>query len=87
LDSAAESELASDTELTIGFDGKYLWQGMSFGSRSGHGVHAKRLLREMLECWPRGRFKVYALDPEVDIDYGANCQVVTLPLREELIPP
>lgn len=68
-----------DMALTVGYDGKFLWQGQSFGSRSGHGVHARRLLKEMLECWPRERFKVYALDGEVGIDHRPNCQVVTLP--------
>ena len=68
-----------DMALTVGYDGKFLWQGKSFGSRSGHGVHARQLLKEMLECWPQGRFKVYALDDEVGIDHRPNCQVVTLP--------
>lgn len=65
--------------LTVGYDGKFLWQGNSFGSRSGHGVHARQLLTEMLECWPQGRFKVYALDAELGIDHRPNCQVVALP--------
>ncbi|HEY8032462.1 MAG TPA: glycosyltransferase family 1 protein [Methylocella sp.] len=65
--------------LTIGYDGKFLWQGSSFGSRSGHGVHARYLLQEMLECWPQERFKVYALDGDLGIDPRPNCQVVTLP--------
>jgi len=65
--------------LTIGYDGKFLWQGKSFGSRSGHGVHARQLLKEMLECYPQRRFKVYALDEELGIDHRPNCQVVTLP--------
>jgi glycosyltransferase involved in cell wall biosynthesis len=68
-----------DMALTVGYDGKFLWQGKSFGSRSGHGVHARQLLKEMLECWPQGRFKVYALDPDLGIDHRPNCQVVTLP--------
>ena len=68
-----------DMALTVGYDGKFLWQGKSFGSRSGHGVHARQLLKEMLECWPQGRFKVYALDDEHGIDHRPNCQVVTLP--------
>lgn len=65
--------------LTVGYDGKFLWQGKSLGSRSGHGVHARRLLQEMLECWPRRRFKVYTLDDEPGIDRRPNCQVVPLP--------
>jgi glycosyltransferase involved in cell wall biosynthesis len=65
--------------LTIGYDGKFLWDGMSFGSRSGHGVHARQLLKEMLECWPQGRFKVYALGDEIGVDPRPNCQVVKLP--------
>jgi glycosyltransferase involved in cell wall biosynthesis len=68
-----------DMALTVGYDGKFLWQGKSFGSRSGHGVHARQLLKEMLECWPTGRFKVYALDDELGVDHRPNCQVVTLP--------
>ena len=65
--------------LTVGYDGKFLWQGKSLGSRSGHGVHARQLLQEMLECWPQGRFKVYALDDQTGVDHRPNCQVVTLP--------
>jgi len=65
--------------LTVGYDGKFLWQGKSLGSRSGHGVHARHLLKEMLECWPQGRFKVYALDDQTGVDHRPNCQVVTLP--------
>jgi len=68
-----------DMALTIGYDGKFLWDGMSFGSRSGHGVHARQLLKEMLECWPKGLFKVYALGDEIGIDSRPNYQVVTLP--------
>ncbi len=65
--------------LTIGYDGKFLWQGLRFGSHSGQGIHARHLLKEMLECRPQGPFKVYALDDELGIDPRPNCQVVTLP--------
>ncbi len=69
-----------DMALTIGYDGKFLWHGMNFGlSRSGHGVHARYLLKEMVECRPQQLFKVYALDDELDIDHRPNCQIVTLP--------
>jgi glycosyltransferase involved in cell wall biosynthesis len=71
--------VGSDMTLTIGYDGKFLWEGMNFGSRSGHGVHARQLLKEMLECWPQDRFKVYAIDDEIGIDPRPNCQVVKLP--------
>jgi len=65
--------------LTIGFDGKFLGRGMSFGARSGHGTHARALLREMLECRPERQFRVYALDDELGIEPRPNCRVVTLP--------
>ena len=65
--------------LTIGYDGKFLWEGMSFGSRSGHGVHARQLLKEMLECRPDIQFKVYALGEELGIDPRPNCHLVKLP--------
>ncbi|MCZ6871767.1 MAG: glycosyltransferase, partial [Gammaproteobacteria bacterium] len=65
--------------LTIGYDGKFLWQGMSFGSRSGHGVHARELLKEMLECRPQEQFRVYALHEELGIERWLDCQVNTLP--------
>jgi glycosyltransferase involved in cell wall biosynthesis len=65
--------------LTVGYDGKFLWNGMSFGSHSGHGVHARQLLQQMLECCPKGRFKVYVLDDGPGITQQSNCQVVTLP--------
>ena len=48
--------------VTIGYDGKFLWQGKNLGSRSGYGMHASRLLKEMLECCPRKQFRVYALE-------------------------
>ncbi len=65
--------------LTVGYDGKFLWHGMSFGSRSGHGVHARQLLREMLACWPQGRMRVYALEDDPGIADRRNCEVVSLP--------
>ncbi len=65
--------------LTIGYDGKFLWQGENFGSRSGHGIHTRQLLKEMVGCWPTARIKVYALGDETGIDRRPNCQVVTLP--------
>jgi glycosyltransferase involved in cell wall biosynthesis len=65
--------------LTIGYDGKFLWRGKSFGSRSGHGVHARHLLKEMLALWPQSPFRVYALDDDIGIDRVANCEIVTLP--------
>jgi glycosyltransferase involved in cell wall biosynthesis len=65
--------------LTIGYDGKFLWDGMSFGSRSGHGVHARQLLKEMQECAPDRQFKVYALGDGLGIDLRPNCRVVRLP--------
>lgn len=65
--------------LTIGFDGKFLWQGNSFGSRSGHGVHARHLLQEMLECAPQDQFRVYALDADLGIEQRPNCETIVLP--------
>jgi glycosyltransferase involved in cell wall biosynthesis len=66
--------------LSVGYDGKFLWGGMNFGSHSGHGVHARHLLEEMLEHWPECHFKVYILQREPRINHKLNCQVVTLPL-------
>jgi glycosyltransferase involved in cell wall biosynthesis len=65
--------------LTVGYDGKFLWRGKSFGSRSGLGVHARYLLEEMQDCWPEGQFRVYALDGQLGVDQRPNCQVVPLP--------
>ena len=65
--------------LTIGYDGKFLWDGMNFGSRSGHGVFARELLKELQDCAPDQRFKVYALGDELGIDLRSNCRVVRLP--------
>ena len=65
--------------MTIGYDGKFLWTGMSFGARSGHGVHARHLLKEMLECAPTEEFRVYALGEALGIDRRANCRTVLLP--------
>lgn len=65
--------------LSVGFDGKFLWHGNSFGSHSGHGVHARHLLKEMLECWPQAQFEVYALDNEIGADQRPNCRVIRLP--------
>lgn len=47
--------------------------------RADGGSAARQLLKEMLECWPHGRFKLYALDDEPGIDDRTNCQIVTLP--------
>jgi glycosyltransferase involved in cell wall biosynthesis len=65
--------------LTLGYDGKFLWRGNNFGSRSGQGLHSRRLLQEMLECQPKVQFKIYALDDDLGIDRRPNCQVVTFP--------
>ncbi len=65
--------------MTIGYDAKFLWDGLSFGARSGHGVHARQLLKEMLECAPTEEFRVYALGEELGIDRRANCRTVVLP--------
>jgi glycosyltransferase involved in cell wall biosynthesis len=65
--------------LTIGYDGKFMWQGMTFGSRSGHGEHSRQVLKEMLDCAPRTQFKVYALNDDIDIDRRPNCEIITLP--------
>ncbi|HVN90484.1 MAG TPA: glycosyltransferase family 1 protein [Candidatus Binataceae bacterium] len=64
--------------LSIGYDGKFLWQGKSFGSRSGHGVHARHLLESMTEQSPRSDFVVFALDTKIGMDLHPNCKVVTL---------
>jgi len=65
--------------LTVGYDGKFLWSGKSIGSRSGLGIHATRLLRELPDSWPEGRFRIYALDEQLGVDLRPNCEVVTLP--------
>jgi glycosyltransferase involved in cell wall biosynthesis len=65
--------------LNIGYDGKFLWHGKSFGSRSGHGVHAVHLLKAMLDHCPGGQFTVYALDDEPGVERRGNCEFVTLP--------
>jgi glycosyltransferase involved in cell wall biosynthesis len=65
--------------LTIGYDGKFLWRGKNIGARSGQGLHSRRLLKEMLDCWPEARFKVYALDDDLGVDRRPNCEIVALP--------
>ncbi len=65
--------------MTIGYDGKFLWNGLSFGARSGHGVHARRLLKEMLDCAPTEEFRVYALGEDLGLDRRDNCRTVVLP--------
>jgi len=64
---------------TIGFDGKFLWYGKSIGSRSGHGVHARQLLQELLDSSPVDRFRAYVLDEEVGFSPRPNLEVVALP--------
>ena len=64
--------------LTIGYDGKFLWPGMSFGARSGHGVHARQLLDAMLVQRPQAQFKIYALEGGTGTA-ETNCQTVKLP--------
>ncbi len=65
--------------MTVGYDGKFLWTGKSIGSRSGLGIHARHLLREMPDAWPEERFRIYALDEKLGVDLRPNCEVVTLP--------
>jgi glycosyltransferase involved in cell wall biosynthesis len=66
-------------DLTVGFDGKFLWEGQSFGSRSGHGVHARFLLEAMLECCPRGLVRPYLIGDGSAIERRPNCQPILLP--------
>lgn len=63
---------------TIGIDGKFLWDGKNIGSRSGHGVHARRLLPEMLDSRPEDIFRAYTLDPDVGCAPRPNLELVTL---------
>lgn len=65
--------------LTVGFDGKFLWSGHIFGSHSGHGVHSRYLLKEMLDCYPQHRFHIYVLDNGFELEHRNNCRVITLP--------
>lgn len=65
--------------VTIGFDGKFLWNGNPFGARSGHGVHARRMLEEMLALRPADHFRIYAMDEDIGVARTENCEVVTLP--------
>ena len=65
--------------LTVGFDGKFLWSGHSFGSRSGHGVHSRHLLEQMQDCGPQYQFNIYALDNEPGVHLRKNCRVTVLP--------
>jgi hypothetical protein len=69
----------SDMPVTIGYDGKFLWRGKRFGSRSGQGIHATRLLKELPDSWAEGRFRIYALDEQLGVDLRSNCEVVRLP--------
>ena len=65
--------------LTVGYDGKFLWRGKNFGSRSGLGLHSVKLLKELPDSWPEGRFRIYALDEQLGVDLRPNCELVTLP--------
>ena len=65
--------------LTIGYDGKFLWRGLRFGAHSGHGFHARQLLKDMPEHWPEARFRVYALDDVLGVELRPNCEVVLQP--------
>jgi alpha-1,3-rhamnosyl/mannosyltransferase len=64
---------------TLGYDGKFLWTSAKYGSHSGTGVHARELLKELLECRPDWRFKVYALDDRIGVDARPNAEVLALP--------
>lgn len=65
--------------LTLGYDGKFLWSAAKYGAHSGTGVHARELLKGLLECRPERRLEVYALDDKIGLDPGPNCRVVPLP--------
>ncbi len=64
---------------TIGIDGKFLWRGKSIGSRSGHGVHARHLIPELLDISSSDRFRAYVLDKEIGFSPRPNLEVVALP--------
>ena len=47
--------------MKIGYDGKFLWRDAPFGAKSGHGVHAIELLRQMMALDRQSGFSVYLI--------------------------
>jgi glycosyltransferase involved in cell wall biosynthesis len=65
--------------MRIGYDGKFFWQNAPFGARSGHGVHAIELLREMMVLDKASAFSVYLIEDNAELPRQDNFRYITLP--------
>ena len=65
--------------MRIGYDGKFLWQGRTMGSRSGHGIQTRELLDGLLTQGDEHEFSVYLLHAESGLTQRGNLSSVVLP--------
>lgn len=65
--------------MRIGYDGKFLWQGRTLGSRSGHGIQTRELLDGLLAQGDEHEFRVYLLHAESGLTHRGNLSSVVLP--------
>jgi glycosyltransferase involved in cell wall biosynthesis len=65
--------------MRIGYDGKFFWRNAPFGAKSGHGVHAVELLREMMVLDKASAFSVYLIEDNSELPRQDNFRYVTLP--------
>lgn len=65
--------------MRIGYDGKFFWKDAPFGSKSGHGVHAIELLKQMLAIERQTAFSIYLIAPDDGLPRQDNAAYVVLP--------
>lgn len=65
--------------MKIGYDGKFLWQDAPFGAKSGHGVHAIELLRQMMALDQQSAFSVYLIATDPSLPSQKNFDYRELP--------
>ena len=76
---SAEVDRCERVGVRIGYDGKFFWKDARFGSKSGHGVVALDLLRNMLALDRESSYTVYLIAPDADLPRQNNVEYVVLP--------
>lgn len=64
--------------MRIGFDGKYLSRKFHAG-KSGHGVHARELLKHLMRLDDENQYTVYLLEDSPGVSGKSNFKLKTLP--------
>lgn len=65
--------------MRIGFDGKYLATEKFHAARSGHGVHARELLKHLMQLDDDNQYTVYLLEPAPWLPPKRNVATKLLP--------